>query len=85
MSDIPQCLCCGCDLSDPSAAIYGWCSWCAGAVLHELLSMGDLKPGDITILADIFRTVQAPTCAKVITRVPFEITADKKTLSAVIP
>ena len=69
----PRCVCCDRPLDDPSVAIFNWCGWCVGAVLHELLAIGDLKPSEAAIMADMFRQVGAPTMASVVTRVPFEV------------
>lgn len=66
-----RCLCCDRTLS-PVACFDGWCETCAGRVLHELLAIGDLKPSEVAIMADMFRQVGARTMAHVITRVPFE-------------
>jgi hypothetical protein len=69
---IPRCLCCGCTLPDPSAAIYGWCSWCAGGVLDAVLGLRDGPPGAVGVRVALLRDWGADAIANaVVGVVPF--------------
>jgi hypothetical protein len=68
----PRCICCGASLSDPSARCGLWCMVCHDRALGELLAMGDLSSDSRFIVVGLLHAVGAETCARVVTRVPFE-------------
>lgn len=66
----PRCLVC----NEPLSRIGyfdGWCVDCAGKVLKEILSMGDLSEANRFIVVGMFHAHGAETCARAVTRVPF--------------
>lgn len=70
MTTIPRCLCC----DQPHTALVwldGFCVGCVGSVLRELLALADLRPGEVTTIAEILTLAGARTCAAIMTRVPF--------------
>jgi hypothetical protein len=70
---IPRCLCCNRTLDDPSHAIYGWCSWCAGGVLHEVLCLRDGPPAVVGVRVAALRDWHADAIATAIVGpLPFE-------------